>query len=179
MRRVLNSENDIFVDDNIRLSKKQVQKVDSALSLARKKLGIIGTDGIPEHVIYSDKTIGMVGGPTASFLPAANMMFINAGFLDSASMRNRAKEEGYVFPDKFVATFVHEYSHWLRANQWVKETQDLTKKPSIHEFCKQILDKMDLDKEELYRISKYAQINAEKERYYEVLAEVDTKNALR
>lgn len=180
MRKVLNTDNEIYVDTNLRLSKKQIHDVDVSITEARKKLGISNNaDSLPKHVIYDEKTIASVAGPSASYLYIKNIMYFNADLLSHSAMTQRAVDAGYVQPKKYISTFIHEYSHWNRSQQWKRETKAMIEKPNISEFSKQILDKMNIKEKELKRISEYARDNFSKGVYEECLAEYDTYVALK
>lgn len=106
-------------------------------------------------------------------------MYFNADLLSHSAMTQRAVDAGYVQPKKYISTFIHEYSHWNRSQQWKRETKAMIEKPNISEFSKQILDKMNIKEKELKRISEYARDNFSKGVYEECLAEYDTYVALK
>ena len=109
--------NSLFVDENIKLTERQLRNVDRQVSEAKQLLGI--SDYCDAKVIVTD-----MGDTLASYNPRTNTVLISARMTSNDEIIRA--QVGFTCPEDPRSTAVHEFLHWKDADDYRKTVGDIT-----------------------------------------------------
>lgn len=101
--------NNLFLEDGIELSPREIRRFNGRINEAKDKMGLIGKCKSP-IVITSDSNI------LASYNPRTDVFFINEKLLDNDYIS--IYQEGFVCSDNPLSSLIHEMYHWEDAEEY-------------------------------------------------------------
>ena len=175
-QRVTTAKNVIYVSDNVKLSRKDLHKIDVSISKAAEVLKIKDMTKLPPVVIAAVSEMNL--GTLASYEPYSNVMFINEYIVDKNVLFD--SQTSFASSKSKIATYVHELIHWMDVEQyWAKHgVIDENYFDVLRERHKKILEKLTENGYNLKEISNYATKSIVEKRYDEVYTEYRVKHLL-
>lgn len=168
-KRVISTNNNIYVSDSVKLKKRQFHEIDTGISEAIKKIKVEGYNNIPTSVIIS--IAEMQTGALAAYNPYKNILFIN----EYAGNRKVLLEsqETFAGSENDISTYVHELIHWMDAEQYRQKYGEIDENYLVwlRKKCKKKLDELSKSGYNIYKISMYASEMLDKGKYDEVYTE--------
>lgn len=172
--------NNIYVNDDIDLSDKELRRIDKQLSGAKAAMGVTYSCDIPVIITnMGEKTL-------ASYNPRTNIIQISRRL--SSDMEIKRLQKRYACPNDTRSTAVHELYHWKDAEEYRNEIGPIhnadAKSPySIYEretaYNKLIEHGVNVeDPQTMLQISEYAYESALENDWEEVYTEYRTKALL-
>lgn len=175
-KRVVSSNNNVYVSDNVKLKKRQFHEIDTGISEAVKKLEIGDAGNLPATVIIS--IAEMQNGALAAYNPYKNILFIN----EYAGNRKVLLEsqETFAGSENDISTYVHELIHWMDAEQYRKEYGEIDENYLVwlRKKCRKRLEELSKSGYNIYEISKYASDKLKEGKFDEVYTEYRVKQIL-
>lgn len=110
-RQVITASNNIFIDNNLNFSKKEIRRIDKAISKAKSIHGIENDCNIPFVVTNNRGKIG-------SYNPVTDVCFVDVSIADPSKTIAIQRKEGYASPERHESTLVHELFHWKDAEEY-------------------------------------------------------------
>lgn len=171
--------NNIYVDEKVDLTERQLRKVNNQISEAKRVVGVL--ENCDANVLVAD-----MDDPIASYNPRTNTMLISSRMVSKEEILKA--QEIFTCPDDDRSTAVHEIFHWRDAFEYRKEYGEITDASitspySVYQREKAItrlrevgINIDDLDK--IKEISEYALNSALANGWEEVYTEYRTKVAL-
>ena len=174
------SENNLYVADDVKLSKSEVRWINNRATEAKGILNITDKCNIPIVVVNDDNAL-------ATYNPHTNVMYVSSRMSNTKSVLELQK--GFAAADNVNSTMVHEMIHWRDANDYRKtigaiDSSDTRSKYSVYQREKAIsgLDQAGIDvtdSKQIEGISAYAFEKWLDNDFEEVYTEHRTKVALK
>ena len=176
-RRVKNfSENNLFVQEGVKLSRTELRRINKLISTAKDLMEIAGDCNIP--IVISQNR-----GSIAAYNPRTDVIFVDSRF--GKARTPWELQARYTCPNHPLSTVIHEMYHWKDAYEYrksggiikdAKTLKDYTDKQ--REICREILLDFGADLDDVARmgreVSSYARDKLFNNEYEEVLAEYRT-----
>lgn len=176
--KVLTSENNIYVSNNIRLKPKELHTIDLSISESLKKLKISDVDNLPRVVIINSSE--MQTGALASYNAVKNVLYIDRTIGSRLKLLELQKDAAC--PKNVLSTYVHEYIHWMDAQSYRIGYGEIIDSSEylywIRHKSKKKIDKLINKGYNINRISSYASDNFEEGKYDETYTEYRVKKLL-
>ncbi|MBR4743554.1 MAG: hypothetical protein IK082_05100 [Oscillospiraceae bacterium] len=109
--------NNIYVDENVTITERQLRNVNGQVSEAKQLLGV--SDYCDAKVIVTD-----MGDTLASYNPRTNTILISSKMTSNDEIKKA--QIGFTCPDDPRSTAVHEFLHWKDADEYRKTVGDIT-----------------------------------------------------
>lgn len=171
--------NNIYVDESVTLTERQLRVVDQQISAAKKVIGITNTcDAL---IVVSD-----IGDVLASYNPRTNILLISTSMTSEEEIIKR--QQRFACPNDTRSTAVHELLHWKDADEYKNSKGPITdaseksdysifqREKSLRELSENGIDVS--NNAGLRGISEYAYISALDNDWEEVYIEFRTKEVL-
>ncbi len=182
LHKALNTSNNIYISEKIKLKPKRQHEIDQIVSQAIAMVNTENMCNLPK--IYLVSSVEMNADAIASYNPYKNIMYIDI----EANPDNPAIKKffsRFVYPEKYISTFIHEFLHWKDAEQYREKYGDILTKESYIEFDNYILKKSKKKLDELNKkgynikdISGYASDSYNEGKFDETYTEYRTKMIL-
>ena len=171
--------NNIYVDEKVDITEKQLRNVNNQVSEAKRIVNVI--NDCDAKVVVTD-----IDDPIASYNPRTNTMFISKRMTSNEEIVKA--QEFFTCPNDTRSTAVHEMFHWLDAYEYRKSTGEITdagptslysvtQREKAFSEIKKVGVEID-DYEKLASISPYALRSALENDWEEVYTEYRTQKAL-
>lgn len=103
--------NNLYIDDRISLTERQLRSINGRVSEAKSLLGVTGS--FDANVVVTD-----IGDVLASYNPRTNTMLVSKDMNSPDEIVRR--QQGFACPEDTRSTFVHELFHWSDADEYRK-----------------------------------------------------------
>ena len=157
--RLTNAKNKIYISDEAKLKPKQQQELDRNIATVLNLLKIEDKSKQPVVAILSDYE--MTGKAVAAYAPIQNVIYVRQALLDSEKLLEL--QEQLACSNNRYSTLVHEYIHWLDAEEYRKKHGKFNNNDDYKKYikflnnkCKTKLDNAGIDKYNVGEISEYA-----------------------
>lgn len=173
--RVISTENEIYASQRVELSRRTLHSIDANITKAMKVLQISGRQNLPVIVIAS--ITEMRSGTLAAYNPYENVLYINEAIGNRKLLLESQKT--FAASKKVLATYVHEYIHWIDAENYRKKFQmrqtDEYYLDWINEKCRKHLEKLSGQGYNVNGISRYASKSFKQGEFAETYTEYRVK----
>ena len=175
--RLLNTSNELYVSDNVKLKPLQQHIIDKNITRAKKVMNITSHENLPKIVIVDSSE--MSSHAIASYNAADNILRVVSD-LGKKKKISILQKDG-VYPNNQLSTYVHELIHWQNAEKYKDLYGDITKnnyKQYIewsNTKAKKELDKIQKSGYNINGISKYSDTMLSVQKFDEVYTEYKTK----
>ena len=170
------SDNNLYISDDVRLSKREVRWINDRITDAKDVLGINKEFDIPVVVVEDSQKL-------AAYNPHSNIMYVSSRMNNEKNVL--ALQKGYAAGDNVNSTMVHEMFHWQDAENYRKEVgpiESSTANSPYSVFQRKRAEKklkeagVDImNDDEIRNISKYAYDQILENDYEEVYTEFRTR----
>ena len=176
-RRIKNfSENNLFVQEGVKLSRTELRRINKLISTAKDLMEIAGDCNIP--IVISQNR-----GSIAAYNPRTDVIFVDSRF--GKARIPWELQADYACPDHPLSTVVHELVHWECAHEYRQGGNDIYDAGSLRaytavqrELCEKKLRELGADLDDVEKmgreVSLYAWKRLMENDYEEVLAEYRT-----
>lgn len=105
------SENNLFVDQNVSLTPRQIRRINTQITQAKELHGLIGKCDSPFVIVNDNATL-------AAYNPRTNTFFISSIMANEKDILKLQKD--FVCPRDSRSTMTHELFHWKDADDYRK-----------------------------------------------------------
>lgn len=180
--KLTNTKNKVYISDNAKIKPKQQQELDRNITAVLNMLNIKDKSVQPIVAILSDYE--MSNNAVASYNPIQNVVYVRQTLLEYTKLS--VLQEQLACPENKYSTLLHEYIHWLDAENYRSKNSDFSNIDDYNKYikylrtkCKTKLDKAGVDNYNIGEISYYAKVKYISEEYDEAYTEYRVQEILR
>lgn len=180
--KLTNTKNKVYISDNAKIKPKQQQELDRNITAVLNMLNIKDKSVQPIVAILSDYE--MSNNAVASYNPIQNVVYVRQTLLEYTKLS--VLQEQLACPENKYSTLLHEYIHWLDAENYRSKNSDFSNIDDYNKYikylrtkCKTKLDKAGVDNYNTGEISYYAKVKYISEEYDEAYTEYRVQEILR
>lgn len=180
--KLTNTKNKVYISDNAKIKPKQQQELDRNITAVLNMLNIKDKSVQPIVAILSDYE--MSNNAVASYNPIQNVVYVRQTLLEYTKLS--VLQEQLACPENKYSTLLHEYIHWLDAENYRSKHSDFSNIDDYNKYikhlrtkCKTKLDNAGVDNYNIGEISYYAKVKYISEEYDEAYTEYRVQKILR
>ena len=180
--KLTNTKNKVYISDNAKIKPKQQQELDRNITAVLNMLNIKDKSVQPIVAILSDYE--MSNNAVASYNPIQNVVYVRQTLLEYTKLS--VLQEQLACPENKYSTLLHEYIHWLDAENYRSKNSDFSNIDDYNKYIKYLrtkcttkLDKAGVDNYNIGEISYYAKVKYISEEYDEAYTEYRVQEILR
>lgn len=180
--RLINMKNKVYISSEAKIKPKQQQELDRNITAVLDMLNVKDKSIQPIVAILSDNE--MANNAVASYSPVQNVVYVRQALLDYEKLY-RLQEE-MACPNNKYSTILHEYIHWLDAEEYRSKNGNMDNEETYKRYIKELrgkskirLDGLEKQGYNIFKISKYASRKYSEEEYDEAYTEYRVKQILR
>lgn len=181
LHRVLTATNPIYVSENVNLKPKALHNIDGAIT---QVLDILKAQRDDMPKVYIVSHADMQKPALAAYSALDNVIFLNVALGDKR--KALSMQSSYAASDNYLSTLLHEYYHWLEARKYVDSGKTLRNKEDYVKYitemnrkAKKAIERLEKQGYNVGKVSKYAKLSLDDEKYDEVYTEFKVYEDLR